>query len=163
MFEWATGIIEQTGYLGVVFAMFLENIIPPLPSELIMLFAGAGAASGDLNIFLTILAGVVGSALGLVPWYYAGKWYGQKRLKRLADRYGRLLTLAPHDIEAADDWFKRHGKTAVFFGRFLPAVRTLVAIPAGIMGMPLGTLIVVALFGSAVYDGAFAVAGYYAG
>lgn len=163
MFDWATGIIEQTGYLGVFSAMFLENILPPLPSELIMLFAGASASDGELNIILVIIAAIAGSALGLVPWYYAGKWYGQRRLIRFADNHGRFLTLQGRDIEKADKWFDRHGKTAVFFGRFLPAIRTLIAVPAGIMKMPLWLFLTVALLSSGVYDGAFGVLGYYVG
>lgn len=163
MLDWATGIIESTGYAGVVFAMFLENLFPPIPSELVMLFSGASAAGGSMSLPLVILAGIAGSLLGLLPWYYAGTWYGQERLHVFAARHGRFLTLSGKDIDRADAWFVRHGKKAVFFGRFLPAVRTLIAVPAGIMGMPLRSFMVFACLGSALYDGAFAVFGYAAG
>lgn len=163
MLEWATSIIETGGYLGIVFAMFIENIIPPIPSELVMLFAGASAATGDLHIALVIIAGAVGSSLGLIPWYFAGKWYSQKRLKKFADKHGRLLTFSGKDVEASEKWFKNHGKKAVFFSRFVPAFRTLVAIPAAIMEMDLLVFLAFASLGSLIWDGIFAVIGFLVG
>ncbi|HEY1041396.1 MAG TPA: DedA family protein [Candidatus Paceibacterota bacterium] len=163
MLDWATNIIESSGYLGVFLGMFLENIFPPLPSELMMIFSGATAGKGDLNIILVILAGSIGSVIGLLPWFYLGKWFGRKRLKKLADKFGRFLTFSGEDIEKADKWFEKHGKKIVFFGRFLPAVRTLVAIPAAITEMKLWKFMLYAFLGSIVYDGAFAMLGYFVG
>lgn len=163
MFEWATSIISQSGYLGVVFAMFMENIFPPIPSELVMLFAGASAGQGDLNIILVIIAAAIGSTLGLVPWYFLGKWYGMERMKELADKYGRVLTFSGGDVQKADDWFKKHGKIAVLVGRFLPAARTFVAIPAAIMKMDLKVFLLFAFLGSLLWDGIFGAVGFYVG
>jgi membrane protein DedA with SNARE-associated domain len=163
MLDWATGIIESSSYFGVMLGMFLENIFPPLPSELIMIFSGATAGKGDLNIVLVVIAGSIGSVIGLLPWFYLGKWFGKKRLKKLADKYGRVLTFSGSDIEKTDTWFENHGKKIVFFGRFLPAIRTLVAIPAAITEMKLWKFSLFAFLGSLVYDGAFAGIGYFLG
>lgn len=163
MLDWATNIINSSGYLGIAFAMFFENIFPPIPSELIMIFAGASAESGGLNIVLVVIAGAIGSTVGLLPWYYAGKWYGQERLKQFADDYGRFLTFSGSDVEKADRWFDRHGRTTVLIGRFLPGIRTFVAIPAAIMKMNFWTFLIFAFLGSLVWDGGFALIGYYLG
>ena len=161
MFDYITGLIEQTGYLGIALLMLAENVFPPIPSELIMPLAGFSAASGDLNIALVIVAGTVGTVLGATLWYYVGKWVGLERLERWAERNGRLLTLKPDEVEKADDWFDRHGRKAVFFGRFVPAVRTLISVPAGISGMALMPFLLFTTLGSAIWVGALAAAGYF--
>ncbi len=160
MFEWPTNVIEKSGYLGVVLGMGFETVFPPLPSELVMIFAGASASTGKLNIFLVILAAGVGSTIGLLPWYFAARLYGKNRLKQLADRYGRILTIEGRNIETAHGWFDRHGKIMVFCGRCIPALRTLVAIPAGVLKMKLKTFLLWAFLGSIAWDGIFAFVGY---
>src|SRR3546814_87088 len=135
MFDWITGLVEDGGYLGIATLMLAENLFPPIPSELIMPLAGFAAARGDLNILLVVASGAAGSLLGAVFWYAIGCWLGRERLKRWAGRHGRWLTLAPDDIDKACAWFDRHSAKAVFFGRLVPAVRTLISVPAGIAGM----------------------------
>lgn len=117
MFEWIVDTIAETGYLGIVMLMFLENLFPPIPSELIMPLAGFNAARGHLNGVGVVAAGVLGSLLGAVPWYYLGRLLGKERLSRWAERWGRWLTVSSEDIEGAARWFNRHGAKAVLLGR----------------------------------------------
>jgi len=135
MVDWITGFISSTGYLGIALLMFAENVFPPIPSELIMPFAGFVAARGELNAIGVLVAGIVGSLLGAVPWYLAGRWLGNERLKRMADRHGRWLTVSRQDLDRAEAWFHRYGLVSVVVGRLVPAVRTLISVPAGITRM----------------------------
>ncbi|TWI54868.1 membrane protein DedA with SNARE-associated domain [Pseudomonas duriflava] len=160
MFETIIGLIEQGGYLGVLTLMFLENLFPPIPSEVIMPLAGFLAARGDLNIVGVILAGTMGSFLGALPWYYAGASLGEERMKRLAKRYGRWLTVSPKDVGEASLWFQAHGNKAVFFGRLVPAIRTLISVPAGIARLPLPSFLFYTLAGSLIWTTVLTVAGY---
>lgn len=160
MFDAIIGFVSSSGYLGVFFLMALENIFPPIPSELIMPLAGFIAARGQLNVVGVLLAGTAGSVLGALPWYYAGKWYGLERLKKLADRHGRWLTVSAHEIEHALEVFNRHGRGAVFFGRLIPAVRTLISVPAGICKMPLLPFLAFSIAGSVLWIGLLTGAGF---
>jgi membrane protein DedA with SNARE-associated domain len=160
MFDAIVGIVSSTGYIGVFLLMFLENIFPPIPSELIMPLAGFSAAKGDLNIIGVIAAGTAGSVAGALPWYYAGSRLGKDRLMHFAKHHGYWLTMCPSDIDKANDWFSRHGKAAVFFGRLLPTVRTLISVPAGLARMPMLAFIVYSTFGSLLWTALLAAAGY---
>lgn len=160
MFDWITGFLQQSGYLGVLLLMFAENVFPPIPSEFVMPLAGFTAARGELNIVLVVIAGTVGSLLGAMPWYYAGKWLGAERLKGWADRHGRWLTVSPDEVDGAVDWFGRHGGKAVLLGRLVPTVRTLISVPAGVTGMALGPFLAYSAVGTAVWTGLLAGAGY---
>lgn len=148
MFEWILHIIEVGGYLGLFALMVLENVFPPIPSEVILPLAGYSAASGSMSLPLVILVATCGTVVGTMPWYYAGRVFGAERLKRLSVRYGRLLTLSPEDIGAAEAWFRAHGKKVVFFGRLIPTVRTLISVPAGIARMPLLAFLAYSFAGS---------------
>ena len=160
MFDWIVGTVSSSGYLGIVMLMFLENVFPPIPSEMIMPLAGFVAARGELNVVLVVLAGVVGSLLGALPWYYAGRWLGEERLTRLAERYGRWLGIEPDDVGKAVRWFERHGGAAVLLGRLVPAVRTLISAPAGIARMPMPLFLLYSTIGTAAWTAALAGAGY---
>ncbi len=160
MFQWIVGLVERFGYWGVAFLMFLENLVPPLPSEVVMPLAGFTAARGDLTLLGVVIAGTAGSVLGALPWYYAGALLGTKRLERLASRYGRWLTLSPADIRHASDWFAQHGTRAVLIGRLVPGVRTLISVPAGIAGMPLLSFLLWSSIGSMIWAFLLALAGH---
>jgi membrane protein DedA with SNARE-associated domain len=160
MFDWITSLVEQGGYLGVALLMLLENVFPPIPSELIMPLAGFTAARGEFNLSMVVLAGTIGSVAGAALWYYLGCWLGYERLKRLAARHGRWLTLGPGEIDEAADWFRRHCGKSVLIGRLIPAVRTLISVPAGITGMTLGRFLVYSTLGSAIWTGFLAGCGY---
>ncbi|MBL4834762.1 MAG: DedA family protein [Pseudomonas sp.] len=160
MFDAIVDIVSSTGYIGVFFLMLLENIFPPIPSELIMPLAGFSAAKGELNFFGVVAAGTAGSVVGALPWYYAGAKLGQDRLMHFAEKHGYWLTMCPEDIEKADDWFSRHGKAAVFFGRLLPTVRTLISVPAGLARMPMVAFIAYSTVGSLIWTALLALGGY---
>jgi membrane protein DedA with SNARE-associated domain len=160
MFNWITGLVEQTGYLGIAFLMLAENVFPPIPSELIMPLAGFTAARGELNIVVVVLAGMAGSIAGALLWYYVGRWVGCERLERWAGRHGRWLTIAPEEVDDAMRWFRRHGGKAVLVGRLIPAVRTLISVPAGIFGMNLPAFLLYTGVGTAAWTALLAGAGY---
>lgn len=160
LFNSIVDIVSQSGYLGIFLLMFAENVFPPIPSELIMPLAGFVSARGDLNLLLVILAGTAGSVVGALPWYYAGAIFGKDRLKRIASKHGRWLTLSPRDIDVASDWFARHGAAAVFFGRLIPAIRTLISVPAGIVRMPMLPFLAYSTIGSLIWTALLAAAGY---
>ncbi len=160
MFDWVTGMVERTGYLGIALLMFAENVFPPIPSELIMPLAGFTAARGELNIVLVMVAGSAGSLLGALLWYVIGRWIGCERLKQWTAAHGRWFTIAPEEVDQASDWFCRHGGKAVLIGRLVPALRTLISVPAGITGMPLSSFLIYSGIGTIVWTALLAVAGY---
>ena len=160
MFNWITDFVTHAGYFGVALLMFAENIFPPIPSELIMPLAGFSAARGDLNLVGVLLAGTIGSLVGALPWYYAGYFFRKKRLKRIADHHGRWITMTSHDVDTASDWFDRYGAGAVFFGRLVPTVRTLISVPAGLARMSLPGFLVWSLLGTVIWTAFLTFAGY---
>lgn len=127
------GTLSALGYAGVVVLMGIESACIPLPSELIMPFAGYLVFKGTLTLWGVTVAGAVGCVLGSLVAYYVGMWGGRP----LVQRYGRYLLISPHDLELADRWFERHGEITIFVGRLLPVVRTFIAFPAGVARMPL--------------------------
>lgn len=161
MFDWTLGIIETGGYAGIFFLMIVENIFPPIPSEVIIPLAGYAAAEGELNIAAVVLVASLGAVAGSLPWYFLGRAFGLPRLRRLSLRYGRLLTLTPADIDAAESWFARHGQKAVLFGRLVPTVRTLISVPAGLARMPLYLFLAYSFVGSALWTTLLAGLGYW--
>lgn len=163
MFDWISNAVEQTGYAGIALLMFAENLFPPIPSELIMPLAGFTATRGELNIAMVVLAGTVGSVLGALFWYYVGKWVGCDRLKHWAARHGRWLTITPGDVDEAAGWFRRHCGAAVFFGRLIPTIRTLISVPAGIYEMGMVRFLAYSTVGTALWTALLAGAGYLLG
>jgi membrane protein DedA with SNARE-associated domain len=160
VFDFITEFMQSGGYLAVFALMALENIFPPIPSELIMPFAGFVAARGDLNVVGVLIAGTAGSVAGALPWYYAGKVYGKERLEKFADKHARWLTVTHGDIEHAMESFEKHGRKVVLFGRLIPAIRTLISVPAGLAGMPMGQFLLYSTVGSLVWTGILTGAGY---
>jgi len=163
LLEWIANTISTLGYWGIGLLMFAENVFPPIPSEVIMPLAGFTATQGKLNINYVILAGMIGSVLGTLPWYYAGKYLGTRRLKRLANRYGKWFTLSGRDIDLANRWFYKYGGRAMFFGRLLPAVRSLISVPAGISRMPLLPFLLFSTAGTGLWVSILTLAGYILG
>ena len=151
MFDIITSILASLGGFGVFLLMLAENVFPPIPSEVILPLAGYTAAQGRGSLWVVAIAGTLGSAAGAVLWYYVGRWIGIDRLKRFAARHGRWLTLTPVEVDHVDRWFDRYGRRAVLFGRMVPGVRTLISVPAGVSGMPLGPFLVSTLAGSAIW------------
>ena len=160
MFEWLVSLMKEGGPFGVAVLMFVENVFPPIPSELVMPFAGFLAARDETGLAAAIAAGTAGSVAGAYLWYWLGYRYGEERLKALAASHGRWLTLSPAQIERAEDWFRRHGAAAVFFGRLVPGVRTLISVPAGVSAMPCVPFLLYSSLGSLVWTSLLAGAGY---
>lgn len=163
MVEWITNTINSLGYVGIGFLMFMENLFPPIPSELIMPLAGFTAAQGEMNVFYAVLAGVVGTVLGALPWYFAGNFLGGDRLKAWADRYGKWLGISSREMDEATKWFIKHGGRTVLLCRLVPGVRTLISIPAGTCNMPFISFLVYSTIGTLVWVSLLTGAGYLLG
>ncbi|HEV2296137.1 MAG TPA: DedA family protein [Tepidisphaeraceae bacterium] len=163
MKEWIVNLIETGGYWGLALLMFLENVFPPIPSELIMPLGGFTAAQGKLSLPLVILAGTIGSVLGQLPLYYLGHFLGRQRLMRLADKYGKWLAVSGEDIETSSAWFARHGSVAVLLCRLVPGVRSFISIPAGICGMNLPKFLLYSALGMGIWAGVLAYLGHLLG
>ena len=160
---WVLIIMAKFGYLGIVFAMFAENIFPPIPSELIMPAAGFAVARGDLNLILVILAGTLGSVLGALPLYYLGRLLNEDRLLVFTQKYGKYVFVKPSDIRSSSVWFDKHGSKAVFFGRMVPGIRSFISIPAGMSKMPMLPFLAFTALGSSIWTSLLTIAGYYFG
>ena len=158
MLEWITNTINSLGYIGIAMMMFLENLFPPIPSELIMPLAGFTASpyqpgGAKMNIIGVFFSGLVGSTLGALIWYYPGKLLQEQQLKKLARKYGKWLAISSDDIDKAKTWFNRQGGKAVLMGRLVPGIRTLISIPAGMANMPMLPFLLYTTLGSAVWVG----------
>jgi membrane protein DedA with SNARE-associated domain len=160
MSGWITDIITQSGYLGIFLLMLLESIFPPIPSELIIPFAGFSAAQGNLNLFGVILAATVGSLVGAAPWYIVARLFGLERVRWLADRFGRWFTLNADEIDTAAAWFTRWGKPIVLVGRLFPIIRTLISVPAGLSKMPVATFVAFSLLGMLIWNTILVMSGF---
>jgi membrane protein DedA with SNARE-associated domain len=163
MIDFFQHLIDTLGYFGVFLLLLIENLFPPLPSEVVAPFCGYAAARGELNIWGVIAAAVFGSMVGQLPWYYAGRLLGEKRIEALAARYGRWLTVTPHEVDRVFKWFYRYGAPSVFFGRMIPAIRAVISLPAGIAAMPFGRFLAYSLAGTTIWMGGLAYAGYVLG
>ena len=158
--SWILDLIRSLGYAGIALLMCLENLFPPIPSELIMPLAGVLAAQQDLSLTWAIVAGSVGSLVGQTAWFWLGRRIGERRLRHLAERHGRWLTMGPEDLDHAKDWLVRHGAVSLLVGRLVPTVRTLISLPAGIAGVPLWQFLIYSAIGTTVWTAALAAAGY---
>lgn len=159
MADFIISTIQWGGYAGIVALMILENVFPPVPSEIVVPFAGFVAAQGELWFPGVVLAATLGSVLGALPWYWLGRYFRKERIKRFAGSHGRWLTLSPHDVDSAFEWFQRYGSASVFFGRMIPTIRTLISVPAGIARMNFGVFLLLTTLGSAIWVGVLAAAG----
>ena len=160
MTEWIVRLIEQTGYLGVAFLMFLETVFPPIPSEVIMSIAGVAAGQGKLSYGWVVAAGTAGAMLGNILWYLAARALGIIRLRPIIDRWGRWITMNWAEVERAERWFALHGTFFVFVGRLLPTVRSLVSVPAGLLKMRFRDFFIASTIGTAGWTALLAGAGY---
>lgn len=159
MTSWIESLITHLGYAGIALLMFIENVFPPIPSEIIMPLAGYTAGRGHLNIWLVIAAGTVGTFFGALLWYYVGRWLDEDRMRSWTRRHGRWLTMTVRDLNRVDRWFDRSGQWAVLIGRVIPTIRTLISVPAGIFRMPLHTFCLFTFFGSLAWNAALALIG----
>jgi membrane protein DedA with SNARE-associated domain len=163
MEQWISQMMTSLGYWGIGLLMFLENLFPPIPSELIMPLAGFTVAQGKLDFIPAVLAGIVGTVLGALPWYYLGYLVNIERIEHWVDRYGKWLGISVAELEKSRRWFNRHGRQVVFWGRLVPGIRTLISLPAGIEEMPLGEFLFYSTLGTTVWTLLLTCAGYFLG
>jgi len=147
-------------YLTICFAMFLENIIPPIPSEIIMPLGGFFVYQQKLNFYILVLWGLLGTILGSLPWYYLGRLVNEKRLANFLDKRGKYLGISSNDLNKSKKWFDRYGVTLVFWGRLVPGIRTLISVPAGVELMPLKKFLIWTTLGSLIWVALLTYAGY---
>lgn len=160
MQEFIMSIMGKYGYIGVFFLIAIENIFPPIPSEVILLFGGFMTTYTKLNVVIMIIAATLGSLVGALALYYIGKILNKERLKKIVSgKVGKILRLKKSDIDKADEWFDRTGNKSVFFCRFVPIVRSLISIPAGMSEMPMGKFLVYTTVGSLIWNTVLIVVG----
>ncbi|BAC88496.1 DedA family protein [Gloeobacter violaceus] len=159
MLERVIEVVGTLGYLGIAALMFLETVVPPIPSEAIMPLAGVAAAQGKLNLLGVVVSGTIGALLGNLLWYYLGRRIGPKRLGRWADRYGRWFGLSARSVDTAQLWFARYGAAAVFLCRMVPGIRTWISLPAGAAGMSLVPFLLCSALGTLLWTALLAWTG----
>lgn len=157
-------VMNMYGYLGIAFLIMLENVFPPIPSEIILTFGGYMTIKSNITVIGVIIAATIGSVVGALILYYIGKLLNKEKLiKIVKSKYGKLLRVKPKDIEAADKWFDNKGNITVLFCRFVPIVRSLISIPAGMSEMPIVKFIAYTTIGSLVWNTLLVYVGAYAG
>lgn len=152
-----TDVMDALGELGVGVLVALENLFPPIPSELVLPLAGYLASRGRMELWLVVVAATLGSVVGALALYEVGARVGRSRVRRLVDR---LPLLEAEDLDRAEGWFARHGHASVLLGRCIPVVRSLVSVPAGVERMPRLRFTALTALGSGVWNAAFVGAGY---
>ena len=152
---WIMSVISTMGYGGIVLLMAIESACIPLPSEIIMPFAGFLVYKGEMLLWLVALAGAIGCVLGSIPAYYVGMFGGRP----LAERYGKYILLSKQDLDLADRLFAKHGEIIILIARMLPAVRTFIAFPAGVVRMNMSKFIIYTFVGSFIWCWLLAYAG----
>ncbi|ACZ86957.1 DedA family protein [Streptosporangium roseum] len=157
---WAINLMETLGAPGAGVAIALENLFPPLPSEVILPLAGFTASKGNMTLFDAILWTTLGSVIGALALYGIGALLGRERVVAIA---AKLPLISVSDIEKTEAWFARHGKKTVFFGRMIPIFRSLISIPAGVERMPISIFTLLTTLGSLIWNTAFVMAGYLLG
>ncbi len=160
MADWVIRLIEQTGYVGVAFLMFLETVFPPVPSEVIMPIAGVTAASGRMTLLGVIASGTFGAMAGNFFWYLVARWIGLKRFRPFIEKRGRWLTLDWYEVEKVQRMFGRFGPVLVGVGRMMPTIRSVISIPAGLVHMRLAKFLIWSTVGTAGWSALLAIAGY---
>ena len=147
-------------YFVIGFAMFLENLIPPIPSEVIMPLGGFFVHQGDLNFYILIIAGLIGTVVGALPWYFLGKLLNEKKLSNFIEIRGKFIGISVKDLDKSKLWFEKYGVSLVFWGRLIPGIRTLISVPAGIELMPINKFLIWTSLGSLIWVVFLTAAGY---
>ena len=164
MNETITQLIQNYGYVAVALLIAAENIFPPIPSELILTFTGFLTLSANLSIPGAIIASTIGAFIGAVILYWVGTFFDQDRLSRFANsKFGRRLGLSPEKIAKTENYFNSHGRAATFFGRFIPVVRSLISLPAGMSRFSLARFSFYTIRGTAIWNTVLIYAGRFAG
>lgn len=160
MQEIIISFMDQFGYLGIMLLVALENVFPPIPSEVILAFGGFMTTYTSLHVIGVIISATIGSVVGAIILYLIGKLLNKERLINIVSgKVGKILRLKPKDIEKADRWFDERGNIAVFFCRFVPIVRSLISIPAGMSDMPLRSFLLFTTIGTLIWNTVLVVLG----
>ena len=159
MQAWILQVMGQYGALGIFFLIFIENVFPPIPSEVILAFGGFMTLQTTLSVQCVILAATLGSVAGALVLYGAGRWVGQTRLTAFVRRYGKYLGLKEENVKKAMRCYQRYQKRTVFFCRMAPIVRSLISVPAGLSRMPMGPFLLLTTLGSALWNTVLVLAG----
>ena len=159
MEAWITSIMEDYGYMGIFFLILMENVFPPIPSEIVLTVGGFMTTTAGLSVTGVIAASTAGSVAGAVILYYIGRWLSVERLEGLVEKYGKWLRLKKTDLHKADAWFDRYGVWAVFFGRLVPVVRSLISVPAGMSGMKVKMFLLFTIAGTLIWNTILVVLG----
>ncbi|MFF4323441.1 DedA family protein [Streptomyces sp. NPDC001568] len=157
---WASGLVETFGGPGAGLAIALENLFPPLPSEVILPLTGFAAGQGVLSLSSALFWTTLGSVVGAVALYWIGLLLGRERMHAI---WAKLPLVKASDLERTEKWFAKHGTKAVFFGRMVPVFRSLVSVPAGVERMPLPTFLTLTALGSLIWNSVLVMAGYWLG
>ena len=158
--DWAIGLMEALGSVGAGVAVAIENLFPPIPSEVVLPLAGFTASQGTIVLWEVLVWTTVGSVVGALALYGLGAWLGPLRLRRIVER---MPLMKVSDVDRTEEWFARHGAKAVFFGRMIPIFRSLISIPAGVQRMPLAKFTLLTAAGSAIWNTVFVMAGFLLG
>ena len=154
---------QWVGYLAILFAMFLENVIPPIPSELIMPLGGFYVSQGQLDFLPVVFAGLLGTVFGAMPWYGIGRLVNEERIEKWLEKNGRWIGINPKELARSRKWFNRYGASLVFWGRLVPGIRTLISVPAGVELMPIPPFLIWTTAGSLIWTLFLTTTGFYLG
>lgn len=157
--EFAQDIVRTGGYPGIVFVMALENVFPPIPSEVVMPLAGFLVAEGEFSFVGIWIAGTLGSVIGAIILYYIGLFAGEPLLRSFIRRYGKWFTISEQEFDRALDFFGKYGEIVIFFGRLIPIIRSLISIPAGMDKMSMPRFLLFTTLGTAIWSGLLGFAG----
>ncbi|WP_062353745.1 DedA family protein [Bacillus kwashiorkori] len=152
MQEWITDFMEQFGYIGVFLLICLENIFPPIPSEIILTFGGFMTTKTNLTVIGVVTAATIGSISGAIMLFWLGRWLSLEKLEKVVDQWGHIIRLTKKDIEKANRWFTKYGFWTVFICRLVPLLRSIISIPAGMAKMPLSTFIFLTSLGTVIWN-----------
>ncbi|MFD4293716.1 DedA family protein [Rhodococcus sp. NPDC058505] len=158
--DWSVELMDSIGGLGAGIAIAVENLFPPIPSEVILPLAGFAAARGSMSVIEAIAWTTAGSLVGALVLYAISRMIGMERICRIADR---LPLVSSDDLRKGERWFRRYGSAAVFLGRMVPLVRSAISVPAGVSRMPIGAFVLYTTLGSAIWNSIFVLAGYFLG
>ena len=150
---------QWLGYGASFAAMFLENLFPPIPSELIMPLGGFYVQQGQLQFIPVVLAGLIGTVLGALPWYGIGRLINEQRIEQWLEKHGRWIGISTEELARSRRWFSRYGTALVFWGRLVPGIRTLISVPAGIELMPMAPFLIWTTAGSLIWTLLLTIAG----
>ncbi|RHW34963.1 DedA family protein [Lysinibacillus yapensis] len=152
METWITSVMEDFGYIGVFLLIMLENLFPPIPSEVILTFGGFMTTHTDLTVTGVVIASTLGSVAGAIILYGVGAVVGIRRIERFVDKWGKFLRLTSNDIHKANSWFEKYEVWTVFFCRFIPLIRSLISLPAGLAKMNFWIFLLLTTLGTLIWN-----------